>query len=60
MDSTRLGQLFDNIRAEVAELEKRLGAKDAVIRSVAEDSCALLGQLSGAWLRSTVRALISL
>lgn len=42
-ESTWLGQSFDGVRAEVAYSQKRSGARDAVTRCIAEDSCAMLG-----------------
>lgn len=43
-ESTRLGQFFSNVCAEVTDLQERLGAMDAVVRSIVEDSCVSLGQ----------------
>lgn len=41
-ESTWLGQLYDDVRAEVASLQEMLSASDAAIRYIFEDSCALL------------------
>lgn len=42
-ESTRLRQLFDDIRADVADSRERYGRKYGVIRSIVEDSCVSLG-----------------
>lgn len=41
-ESTRLGQLFDGIRADVADLKERLGTRDAAVRSIVDHLCATL------------------
>lgn len=40
--STRLGQLFDSVRADGGDLQEKLEARDAVLRSIIEYSCATL------------------
>lgn len=42
--SIQLGQLFNNVRAEVADLREKVAAKNAVIRYIVEYSCVTLGQ----------------
>lgn len=41
-ESTRLGELFDGTRAQVVELRRAYAAKDDVVRSIVQDSCATL------------------
>lgn len=41
--STRIGQLFDSVRAGVAELQERLCLREVVIGSIFGDSCAMPG-----------------
>lgn len=43
-NSTGIGQLLNDIRAEVVDLQEKFGAKDAVIRTIVEDSCVSLVQ----------------
>lgn len=38
-----LGQLFDDLQVQAADLPERLSARDAVIQSIVEDFCTLLG-----------------
>lgn len=52
-DSTRPSQAFDNIRAEVADLRERLGARHGVIPSVAEVCVRRLGRSSEASLKTS-------
>lgn len=42
-ERARFGHVFENICAEVPDSLERLGARDAVIWSIIEDWCALLG-----------------
>lgn len=37
-ESTRLGQLFEDVCAEAAEIQERLGAMDAANRFIVDDS----------------------
>lgn len=42
-NKTRLGQLYDNAPAKVADLQERLGVRGVVIQFIVEDSCATFG-----------------
>lgn len=43
-ESTPPGQLIDNMRAKVVDVQENLSARDAVVRSVVVGSSVLLGQ----------------
>lgn len=42
MKSSWLGQLLNSTRAKVIDLQKKLAARDIVVRSIVVDSCATL------------------
>lgn len=58
-ESIRLGQLFDDVRPEVSDIQQKLGGRDAVTQSIVGESCPLLGPFSGALSRISMRVLIS-
>lgn len=42
-ESTQLGQWFDSLRADVINVQRKLAARDADVRSFAGGWCATLG-----------------
>lgn len=46
-ESTRLKYLFDSVHALVVDMRERFSAKDAVVKFVVQDSCAVPGPFLG-------------
>lgn len=42
-ESTRLGELFNSNGVHLVDLQVKLAKKDAVVRSIVQDLCAMLG-----------------
>lgn len=42
-ECTRLGELFDSTGAQLVVLREKLAAKDAVVKSIVENICTMLG-----------------
>lgn len=59
LESTRLSQLFDEVRVQVVQKKESLVAKESFIQSIVEGSSSQLDCLSKARLKVFARALIS-
>lgn len=57
-ESTRLGQFFDDVREEVADLQEKMGAWDALFDPSIKICVPHLSHLSRTWLIISVRGFI--